>query len=94
MSLDMTWAFAVFGIFSVFFSLVFAFLVFVYKREYDREERIVEEMEKARLAASKMSLVYLPIESIEASGEKPMRQKEEVAAKEPPMTEREKKGLN
>jgi hypothetical protein len=55
----MTWAFAVFGVFSVFFSFVFAFFVFVYKREYDREERIVEEIEKARLAASKMSLVYL-----------------------------------
>jgi hypothetical protein len=29
-----------------------------------------------------------------STGEKPMKQKEEVAAKESPMTEREKKGLN
>jgi hypothetical protein len=60
----MSWAFAVFAIFFTLFFFVFSFFLYVYHREYDREERIVADLQKAREMQSKIDLIYLPIEKV------------------------------
>jgi len=53
----MTWAFAFFATFGLLFVLTFAFFIFIYVKEYDREERIVAEVTKAKAEILKYQIV-------------------------------------
>ena len=94
----MSWALAFFLTFAVLFTFIFAFFIFVYIKEYDREERIVAEINKAQSKQLKYDLIYLPIEK-EPSMAKEVKKLKKALDQEPQIlndteTNKTKKNLN
>jgi hypothetical protein len=62
----MSWPFAVFAIFAILIVSPILFLIYVYRKEYAREEKIVEQLTQAQLKLEKefggMPVYILPPE--------------------------------
>lgn len=79
----MTWPIAIFGCFTVFMISIVGFLLFVYLKEYNRDEKIMKEFVKLKDPQISTPLVYVL--------DKP---KKKAPPPPPKLTDKNKKDIN
>lgn len=80
-----TWPLAICIIFSTFIVSLFAFLTFVYIKEYKREEKAMKEFMKLRDSSMDLYMVSAPL---------PPPKKKSVVADIPDLKPKDKKNVN